>query len=98
MTQIERRQTRIRRIKHKLMSTRAQVEVVATTAEVHHHIGASQNHDEHIPSFVRGHEGDPAVQVSLSPRIRNLANNCLELSAQVEGTSSPSCQGFNITE
>jgi hypothetical protein len=98
MTQIERRQTRIRRIKRKLMSTGAQVEVVATNAEVHHHIGASQNHHEHIPSFVHGHEGDPAVQVSSSSRVRNLADDYLELSAQVEGTPSPSCQGFNITE
>ena len=64
MTQIERRQTRIRRIKHKLMSTRAQVEVVATAPEAHHHIGISQKRHEHIPSFVRDREGDPAVQVS----------------------------------
>jgi hypothetical protein len=66
MTQIERRQTRIRRIKHKLISTRAQVqvEVVATAPEAHHHIGTSQKRREHIPSFVHDREGDPAVQVS----------------------------------
>ena len=63
MTQIERRQTRICRIKHKLMSTRAPVEVVATAPEAHHHIGTSQKRHEHIPSFVCDHEGDPAVQV-----------------------------------
>jgi hypothetical protein len=65
MTQIERRQTRIRRIKHKFMAKRAPLEEVAMTADAHYHVGASQSRHEHIPSFVREHEGDPAVKVGI---------------------------------
>jgi biotin synthase-related radical SAM superfamily protein len=63
MTRIERRQARIRRIKHKLTKKRAQAEDVATAPDAHHHIGSSQNRYEHIPSFLRAREGDPAIQV-----------------------------------
>ena len=35
------------------------------TPEAHHHIGSSQNYPEHIPNFLRVHEGDPAVQACL---------------------------------
>jgi hypothetical protein len=45
------------------MANRAPVEDVATTADIHFHIGASQNIHEHIPSFLHAHEGDPAIQV-----------------------------------
>jgi hypothetical protein len=63
MTRIERRQARIRRIKHKLTAKMAQVENVASAPEAHHHIGSSQNRYEHIPSFLHAHEGDPAILV-----------------------------------
>lgn len=63
MTRIERRQARIRRIKHKLTARSAQNEDVATSPDAHHHIGLSQNRHEHIPSFLHVHEGDPATQV-----------------------------------
>jgi len=65
MTRIERRQARIRRIKHKTTSTsKAACEKdIATTPDVHYHIGKSENRHEHIPSFLRAHEGDPAVLV-----------------------------------
>jgi hypothetical protein len=65
MTQIERRQARIRRIKHKLTQKRAQAEDVATTPDAHHHIGSSQKRHEHIPTFLRAHEEDPAILVSV---------------------------------
>jgi hypothetical protein len=63
MTRIERRQARIRRIKHKLLPTRAQTEDVAAVLDVHHHIGKSQNRHEHIGTFLRANEGDPAIKV-----------------------------------
>jgi len=63
MTQIERRQTRIRRIKHRLTGKREQVEEVATSPDVHYHIGASQSRHEHIPTFVHEHAEDPAIRV-----------------------------------
>jgi hypothetical protein len=63
MTRIERRQARIRRIKSKMVTNRAEVEDVATSPEAHYHIGSSQNRHEHIPTFLHQHEGDPAIQV-----------------------------------
>jgi len=65
MTRIERRQARIRRIKQKLKTGRAQAEDVSTAPEVHHHISSSQNRHEHIPSFLNAHEGDRAIQVCI---------------------------------
>ena len=63
MTRIEQHQARIHRIKHKLTARRAQNEDVAASPDAHHHIGLSQSHHEHIPSFLHMHEGDPATQV-----------------------------------
>jgi hypothetical protein len=65
MTQIERRQARIRRIKYKLSSTRAPAEDVATDPDVHYHIGSSQSRYEHIGTFLRRTEGDPATKVCI---------------------------------
>jgi hypothetical protein len=55
--------TRIRRIKHRHMSTRPPVKDIATSANRHYHIGASQNNYVHIPSFILEYKGDPAVEV-----------------------------------
>ena len=64
LVQIERRQTRIRRIRSKLHSGRqAQREVVANTPHEHHHIGLSQNQYEHIGTFLQKNANDPAVKV-----------------------------------
>jgi hypothetical protein len=64
LTQIEWRQARIRRIKQNLGS---KIDVpsddVATTPDVHHHIGLSENHPKHIGTFLRTYSDDPAVQV-----------------------------------
>jgi hypothetical protein len=65
MTQIERRQARIRRIKQKMISKTAQAEDIAAVPDVQYHIGKSQNHHEHIPSFLQAHEGDPAIRVGI---------------------------------
>jgi hypothetical protein len=65
MTQIERRQARIRRIRtrnggHHL----PQKEKFSICPDVHHSIGMTQNEPEHIGLFVQRHAGDPAVKVA----------------------------------
>lgn len=67
MTQIERRQARIRRIREQLNSStnpKAAVDVEATTPpNARYHIGKSQNEPEHITAFIQKNAGDPAVKV-----------------------------------
>ena len=65
LTQIERRQTRIQRIKQKL-SSQSGPEDIAMTPDVHHHIGLSEKYFEHVGTFIRMHSGDPAVKVESS--------------------------------
>jgi hypothetical protein len=64
ITQIERRQARLRRIRegHR-RSGKPQDEQVVGSPEAHHHIGKSQNNPEHITHFLRKNAGDPAVKV-----------------------------------
>jgi hypothetical protein len=64
MTQIERRQARIRRIRAKLQKVgKITDEDVATSPETHHVIGVSQNFPENISLFLHKNRGDPAVKV-----------------------------------
>lgn len=64
MTQIERRQAHIRRIRAKSFPRTKEVrENVATDPEVHHNIGKSENYPEHVGTFVQRNTGDPAVKV-----------------------------------
>jgi hypothetical protein len=64
LTQIERRQARIRRIRVRLRdSLRIPHEPVAETPQEHHHIGLSQHQYEHIGTFLGQNAGDPAVKV-----------------------------------
>jgi hypothetical protein len=64
MTQIERRQARIRRICKRLQNTgNFLTEDIARTAEGHHNIGKSQNFPENIYSFLQKNNGDPAIKV-----------------------------------
>lgn len=65
LTKIERRQARLRRIKARRTQKAAHTtqEEVATTPEVHHTIGASQNHPENITLFLQKYSGDPAIKV-----------------------------------
>ncbi|KAH7904408.1 hypothetical protein BJ138DRAFT_1138545 [Hygrophoropsis aurantiaca] len=82
MTQIERRQTRIRSIHMRLGNQAKGVplgkdECVVNSLEVHHVIGSSQNIPWDIPSFVQKYAGDPAIREfvpqlkkHLLPRIR----------------------------
>jgi hypothetical protein len=64
MTQIERRQTRIRRIREQYKKAGTAQEEVPGKPDAHHVIGKSQNHPENIPLFLQKHAGDPAVKVS----------------------------------
>jgi len=68
LTQIERRQYRIRAIreKYKNSSARLETEVVDRNPEAHHQIGKSQNFPEHIGMFLQKHDKDPATKVSIS--------------------------------
>jgi hypothetical protein len=94
LTRIERRQTRLNRIKRKL-SPQIPVEGVATTPEAHHHIGMSENRYEHIGTFLRSHSGDPAMKVeqfiSWSPMTR--CSDVLEFFTPIKRASAPSNQG-----
>lgn len=69
ITQIERRQARIRRIRTRLDLDRSAKPVfeaeTGTSSNDRYHIGKTQNHPENIISFVQKHTGDPAVKVSL---------------------------------
>lgn len=68
MTQIERRQARIRRIRERLSAgTKHQAAVdidSATSPNARYHIGKSQNEPEHLIAFVQNNAGDPAVKVN----------------------------------
>jgi hypothetical protein len=62
LTQIERHQARIRRIRAQT-GVHCSHEHVASTPQEHHHIGISQNDHEYIGTFLRDNAGDPAIQV-----------------------------------
>jgi len=66
MTQIERRQARIRRIRasHRRVGNSSDKDN-ARSPEVHHIIGKSQNFHENIPLFLEKNRHDPAVKVTL---------------------------------
>jgi hypothetical protein len=64
LTQIERRQARIRRIRQRYQKEgKSTNEKVANVTDSHHVIGKSQNHPENIPLFLQKHAGDPGVKV-----------------------------------
>lgn len=65
LTQIERRQTRLRRIMAKIPieSRHQRTEKVDKVLHEHHRIGLSQQSYVHIGTFLRTHAGDPATKV-----------------------------------
>lgn len=79
MTQIERRQARIRRIREQLnikgnSTIEANVGMSSSPdPNVRYHIGKTQNQPEHIIAFVQNNAGDPAIKVntSLLPHSQN---------------------------
>lgn len=92
MTQIERRQTRIRRIRSHLEHSRADgcredlslepdTQVPVCDPEVRYHIGKTQNSPEHLLSFVQKNEKDPAIKVSPVYRLGIMGNGVDNLSS-----------------
>jgi hypothetical protein len=68
LAQIERRQARIRRIRQKMAGLPAsgmKHDHLVNDPEVHHHIGAAENHAQHLGSFLKANSGDPAIAVGL---------------------------------
>lgn len=68
MARIERRQTRIRRIRaHNIhvkdIEAMADGNSSATTPSSHYSVGKTENFPEHIGQFVQRNAGDPAIQV-----------------------------------
>lgn len=71
LTQIERRQARIRRIKqrntmHKAPTKPLWPQETAISPEQHHFIGQNENTYEEFGAFIRKHRDDPAVIVCFS--------------------------------
>ena len=67
MTQIERRQVRLRRIRAKhRMNGSSGAEVLPVTLEAHHSIGVSQNLPENISHLLQRNSNDPAMKVESS--------------------------------
>ena len=63
LTQIERREARLRRIRARHPRDDEEAERAPNTLHQHHHVGNSQNKHEHIGTFLRRHFGDPAIKV-----------------------------------
>ncbi|KAG1726708.1 uncharacterized protein EDB91DRAFT_1254209 [Suillus paluster] len=61
LTQIERHQTRIRRIKNHLQQSQSH-EAADSDPTIHHHIGLSEKINDNIGSHLRLREGDPAMK------------------------------------
>jgi hypothetical protein len=65
LTQIERRQARIHRIRQNLDGRHSIKDSdIAVSPDVRYHVGSTQNHPENIPLFLQKHAGDPAIKVS----------------------------------
>lgn len=67
MTRIERRETRLRRIRAKLQRPAKVRNGSATGSKAlqgRYHIGESENVYQHIGAFLRNNAGDPAIKVS----------------------------------
>lgn len=76
MTQIERRQTRLRRIRaHHQKAGTPLLEDVPTSPGVHHTIGVSQNFPENISVFLERNGGDPAIKVAGVPALSKCSTN-----------------------
>lgn len=65
LTQIECRQTRLRRIKqrHQLQTSRVEVDETTNDPHVHHHIGQSEKVYDEFGYYLRSHAKDPVMKV-----------------------------------
>jgi hypothetical protein len=66
MTQIERRQTRIQRIRVRNDPEAVETDIPAVPT-LHHNIGKSQNHPQSITMFLQGNAQDPAIKAGSFP-------------------------------
>lgn len=66
LTQIERREARLRRIKqrHQAGVPRTDAHEIANDPKLHHHIGQSEKIYDEFGQYLRNHTGDPAMKVS----------------------------------
>lgn len=95
ITQIERRQARIRRIRSHLQSSHVEsdsdmdgnisdTDTSMVDPTVRYHIGKTQNHPEHILSFIQKNETDPAIKASRDSVTKELKGHtnhlCIEFS------------------
>lgn len=68
MTQIERRQARIRRIRQKIATSGAATPITTDStfsSTAHYHVGKTQNNPVDIMPFIYKYSTDPAVKVSI---------------------------------
>ncbi|KIM78572.1 hypothetical protein PILCRDRAFT_11038 [Piloderma croceum F 1598] len=80
LTQIERRETCLCRIRAKLSTDhRIENEAVPTSPQEHHHIGVTENHYDHIGTFLRDNAGDPAIKNFLPKLKQHLLARILSL-------------------
>jgi hypothetical protein len=65
LTQIERRQARLRRIKQRQQrqAPRSEVNETAFDPKIHHHIGQSEKIYDDFGLYLRNHAKDPAIKV-----------------------------------
>lgn len=95
MTQIERRQARIRRIRQRLENKGEKMlePELALSPTAHYHIGKTQNQPVHVMSFMYTNSHDPAVKV-----IQYLAFSLdIVLTCQMAGVCSTSEGSYIVT-
>lgn len=66
LTQIERREARLRRIQQRQphQVPRADVHEVVSNPQLHNHIGQSEKLYDGMGQYLRNHAGDPAIKVN----------------------------------
>jgi hypothetical protein len=64
LTRIERRQTRIKRIRQKIQKERFTTEDIPNNPEAKYEMGVSENCKQRFSSFIEEHKRDPAAIVS----------------------------------
>jgi len=70
LSKIERRQSRIRRIREKTQQPPLQTDAedTLTDPKARYNIGKTQNSPVHLPTFLQKNDGDPAIKVSSACR------------------------------
>lgn len=86
LTQIERRQARLRRIKQRRQKATPQAAHDDSTSDphLHHHIGQSEKIYDEIGHYLRSHAGDPAMKVFVLLLNHYRFDTCSGLPSSVE--------------